>query len=151
MLSAAEIGDLVDGDLRLVLVKINEADPEQGWVPDYQFNMTPADNPAIVMGRIGLRVGNTNMIVLYAGHIGYSVDPRYRGHHYAARSVKLLLPLAARHGLTPCVITCNPDNLASRRTAESAGFHFVEIVDVPTDTDMYFRGDTQKCRYLRDL
>ncbi len=149
--TAAQIGDLIDGDLRLALVKVNAADPEQGWVPDYMFHMVPTHTPGRTMGTIRLRVGNTDTLVLYAGHIGYEVKPRFRGHHYAARSVQLLLPLARYHGLNPCVITCNPDNFASRRAAELAGFTLVEIVDVPTESEMYFRGDVQKCRYLRDL
>jgi tagatose 1,6-diphosphate aldolase len=43
----------------------------------------------------------------------------------------LLLPLAARYGLTELWITCNPDNFASRRTYGVAGVEFVEIVDLP--------------------
>ena len=35
--------------------------------------------------------------------------------------MRLLLPLARRHGLQTVWITCNPDNWASRRTCELAG------------------------------
>jgi tagatose 1,6-diphosphate aldolase len=63
----------------------------------------------------------------------------------------LLLPLARRHGLKDLWITCNPDNLASRRTCELAGAEFVEIVDLPANSGMYRRGDRQKCRYRLDL
>jgi predicted acetyltransferase len=87
------------------------------------------------------------LIVLYRGHIGYSVEPGYRGHHSAARSVRLLVPLAAAHGLNPVWITCDPDNLASRRTCELAGAELVEIIDIPTNEEMYQRGVRQKCRY----
>jgi tagatose 1,6-diphosphate aldolase len=44
-------------------------------------------------------------------------------------------------------ITCNPENVASRRTCEFAGAEFVEIVDLPTNIDMYLEGERQKCRY----
>ena len=103
------------------------------------------------VGRIDLRVGNTRHIVMYAGHIGYRVHPKYRGNHYAARSCRLLIPLARHHGLNPLWITANPDNYASRRSCELAGAVFVEIVDLPWDTDMYQMGDRQKCRYRLDL
>ncbi|MBI1256504.1 MAG: GNAT family N-acetyltransferase [Chloroflexi bacterium] len=103
------------------------------------------------MGRIDLRLGNSMPIVMYAGHIGYAVFPEYRGQHYAARSVKLLLPLARKHGLNPLWITCNPDNFASRRTCELAGGQMVEIVELPKNNEMYLRGEPRKCRYRLDL
>ncbi|MBN2002344.1 MAG: GNAT family N-acetyltransferase [Anaerolineae bacterium] len=102
-------------------------------------------------GAIHLRVGGARHIVMYAGHIAYHVTPEYRGHHYASRACRLLLPLARLHGLNPLWITCNPDNFASRRTCELAGAQFVEIVYLPEDTDMYQEGERQKCRYRLDV
>ena len=43
------------------------------------------------------------------------------------------------------IITCNPDNLPSRRTLERLGGDLLEIVDLPPDNDMYQRGERQKC------
>ena len=79
------------------------------------------------------------------------MHPPHRGHRYAARSVRLLLPLARAHGFTTLWITCNPDNWPSRRTCELAGGTLVEIVDLPPDNDMYLEGERQKCRYRFDL
>jgi len=103
------------------------------------------------IGRIELRIGNTHHIVMYGGHIGYTVVPEYRGHHYAARACRLLMPLARSHGLKTLWITCNPDNIASRRTCELLGARLVEIVDLPASTDMYKAGECQKCRYRLDI
>lgn len=143
-------GRLVDGDLALVLRETYPGDARRGYVPAYRFRMTLAGQKQEI-GRIELRVGNTEHIVLYAGHIGYRVLPMYRGRHYAARSCALLMPLARYHGLNPLWITCNPDNYASRRTCELAGATLVEIVDLPEDVDMYQMGERQKCRYRLDL
>jgi predicted acetyltransferase len=148
-------GPLVDGDLALVLSEAYPGDPRRDYVPAYRFKMMCESSRVAgqrqEVGRIELRVGNTPHIVMYAGHIGYRVLPMYRGHHYAARSCALLLPLARRHDLNPLWITCNPDNFPSRRTCELAGAAFVEIVDLPEDTDMYQMGERQKCRYRLDL
>lgn len=141
---------LVDGELELVLLRTSPADPEKGYVPAYYFHMVRRDTNEVV-GGIDLRIGNTPHLVMYGGHIGYRVEPEHRGHHYAARSVRLLFPLARHYGLNPLWITCNPDNLASRRTCELAGASLVEVVDLPEDTDMYRRGERQKCRYRIDL
>lgn len=143
-------GTLIDDDLELVLDDRYHGDPVREYVPAYRFKMMRTGRNREV-GRIELRVGDSDHIVTYAGHIGYRVFPRYRGHHYAARSCRLLMPLARSHGLTVLWITANPDNYASRRTCELAGCTFVEIVDLPADTDMYQMGERQKCRYRLDL
>jgi tagatose 1,6-diphosphate aldolase len=63
----------------------------------------------------------------------------------------MLLPLARAHGLTTLWITCNPDNIASRRTCERIGARLVEVVDVPEGTPLYRRGERQKCRYCLEM
>ena len=143
-------GKLIDEDLELVLAENYPGNPVTGFVPAYKFKMRLAGQDKEI-GRIDLRVGNTNHIVMYGGHIGYGVIPEYRGRRYAARAFRLLLPLARRHGLKTLWITCNPDNLASRGTCDLAGARLVEIVDLPEDTDMYQEGERQKCRYRLDL
>ena len=103
------------------------------------------------MARIGLRIGNTECILLYIGHIGYRVYPRYRGHRYAARATRLLLPLARKHDLKTLWITADPDNLASRKTCELVGAEMVDIVEAPLSSEPYRRGYRQKCRYRLEL
>jgi tagatose 1,6-diphosphate aldolase len=143
-------GRLIDDDLELVLVEKYPGDPAIDYAPAYKFKMALVDQDEEI-GRIQLRVANIDHIVIYAGHIGYSVRPEHRGHRYAARACRLLVPLARRHGLKALWITCNPDNIASRRTCELAGARLVEIVDLPEDTDMYRKGMRQKCRYRIDV
>lgn len=143
-------GQLVDGDLELVVVAKTPGDDSREWAPAYAFEMR-LTGTATRVGDINLRIGNMDKIVLYGGHIGYNVDPAHRGHHYAARSCRLLFPLARRHGINPLWITCSPENTASRRTCERAGGTLVEIVDLPEDNDMYQEGERRKCRYRFDL
>ncbi len=143
-------GRLVDGELVLILAEEYPGDPAINYVPAYKFRMTLADQNTEI-GHIELRIGNTNHIVMYGGHLAYGVALEHRGHHYAARACRLLLPLARSHRLRTIWITCNPDNVASRRTCELAGATLIEIVDLPEDTDMYQRGERQKCRYRLDL
>jgi predicted acetyltransferase len=139
-------GELTDGVVRLRLVDTKEADPVRGWVPYYIFHVH-SEQSGDRAGEIHLRIGNTEHMRLYGGHVAYGVRPPYRGSRFAARALRLIVPLAARHGLSELWITCNPENLASRRTCEVAGADFVEIVDLPPETDMYQEGERQKCRY----
>lgn len=141
-----EPGKLQDRELLLALDRYLKVDPEKEGAPTYYFNMV-REGSSIVVGSISLRIGNPDRLVLYRGHIGYSVKPEYRGHHFAARSVRLLIPLAAVHKLNPVWITCDPDNFASRRTCELVGAEFVEIIDIPPEEELYHGGIRQKCRY----
>jgi len=143
-------GPLADDELILQLVERSPGDPVHDVAPSYRFKMTRPDR-AVEMGRIDLRVGNSHNLIMYAGHIGYRVHTEYRGNHFAARSVRLLVPLARAHKLGTLWITCNPDNWASRRSCELAGLELVEIVDIPPHIDMYYQGEHQKCRYRLEL
>lgn len=143
-------GVLVDDDLRLVLSLRCEADPVRGWCPSYDFGMRHTITGQF-LGGITLRVGQSDHLRLYAGHIGYGVSPEHRGHRYAARSCRLLLPLARLHGFSHLWITCNPDNYASRRTCELVGAVYVDTVDVPPSDSVYGPGEEVKCRYRLDL
>ena len=142
-------GKLIDNDLELVLTKKIPEDTEKGYFPAYKFEMRNSKTEER-MGDITLRVGN-NENTKYGGHVGYGVDEKFRGHHYAARSVKLLLSLAKKHSINPLWITCNPDNTASIKSLEIAGGEMVEIVDLPKHNEQYQRGERKKCRYKFDL
>ena len=116
-------------------------------VPAYFFRMMSIDR-AEELGTINLRIGSTPHIERYAGHIGYGVHSAHRGHHYAARSLVLLLPFARSLGIDPLWITCDPENAASRRSLEIAGAGFFEIVEVPLECGIRkYGGKVRKCRY----
>jgi len=143
-------GDLIDEDLQLVLVERIPEDAVKGYALAYKFDMRRNGSTETV-GDIYLRVGDTFRLRMYEGHLAYGVLPEFRGHHYAARACRLLLPLARSHGMTELWVTCNPDNWASRRTCELAGAVLVDTVDLPEDIDMYQEEERQKCRYRLGL
>ena len=136
-----------------------QGDPAKGWMPSYHFWMkvhhVPAAEgktaPLCIAGGIGLRIGTNDEIRKYAGHVGYHVYPPARGHHYAERACRLLLPLARAHGIRDLWITVNPDNAASRRTCERLGASLVDTIMIPTDHPFYARGERAKCRYVLAL
>jgi predicted acetyltransferase len=93
------------------------------------------------VGRVNLRIADSEGIVKYIGHIGYGIEEKYHGHHYAAKACELIKPVALDHGLRTLWITCNPENNPSRRTCGVLGCELVEIIDLPEYLDMYKRGE----------
>ena len=118
--------------------------------PAYFFAMVDPPTRAR-MGAINLRVSHAFVVEQYAGHIGYAVLEPFRGRRLAAQAVAMLRPLALRNGINPLWITCDPDNAASRRTAEIAGARLVETVDVPPESPYWQGGARRKCRYRLEL
>jgi predicted acetyltransferase len=141
-------GVLSDGVLDLVVEREEPADPARQHVPCYHFGIR-LHGTATTVGRIALRVGSvaSTPSLLTSGQVGYAIDEAHRGHGYAARACRLLRPVAVAHGLTPLVITCAPDNLASRATCERLGARLIGIFDVPPDHPMYRDGRRTVCRY----
>lgn len=122
--------------------------PLLGRVPAYTFWMRLRNRlPVEIAGAVSLRIGQTEDLRRYLGHIGYGVYPPARGAHLAERATRLLFPLARAHGLAELWITANPDNLPSRRTCERLGGRLIDIVDLPITHPLFLRGDRRKCRY----
>ena len=136
-------------EFRLVLIEKMREDRARGWVPSYRFEMWPLDGHE-VLGTIDIRIGH-NENTYYAGHIGYRVHEPFRGNHFAEKACRLLIRIARAHKMKQVVITCNPDNLPSRRTIERLGAHFEGIVDIPATNELYHYGDRQKCRFIWDV
>ena len=140
--------DLTDGEILLRLVRTSNGQPERKYLPSYCFNICLADGT--YAGYCDFRVGY-NENVYYSGNIGYTVTEEHRGHHYAAKAVKLLLKLANRHGLECILVTCDPDNTASVKTCLAAGGKLLETATIPETHDMYRNGRRYVNVYRFDL
>lgn len=133
---------LRNDEIVLKLERTAEGNPEKGWVPAYHFAICNLAGEK--MGVCDLRIGHNDMLY-YGGNIGYSMDKPYRGHHYAAKACVLLFELARKHDLGYVIITCNPENIASKKTCEYAGGILLETAELPADNDMREKGETHKC------
>ena len=93
---------------------------DMDWVRTTQFLYIRASDNKMV-GTIQVRHTLNQMLAAYGGHIGYSVRPSERRKGYAARMLREVLPFCRQLGLSRVLITCTPDNEASRRVILSAG------------------------------
>ncbi len=129
--------DLCDGEILLKLVRSSDGQPERKYLPSYCFNICLADGT--YAGYCDFRVGH-NENTYYGGNIGYTVIEEHRGHHYAAKALRLLLTLAKKHGLEYILVTCEPENTASAKTCLAAGGRLLETAAIPETNDMYQKG-----------
>ena len=133
---------LKNDEISLIRERTADANEKRGWVPAYYIAVY--DREGNKVGECDLRIGH-NDNTYYGGNIGYTVFPPYRGKHYAAKACKLLFELARMHGMEYLYISCDPDNVASRKTCEYAGGEFVETAIVPEENEMRKNGEIAKC------
>ena len=74
-----------------------------------------------IVGVINLRHELNDILPSWGGHIGYAVRTSVRRQGIATRALALMLGEAARLGINPVLVTCDEDNVGSRRTIEGAG------------------------------
>lgn len=138
--------EFTDGVIDLVPIRLFPPEEEMGFGEVYDYIIAPHGQRREA-GRISLRLGESPC-VYYFGHIGYHVDPPWRGHHYAARACALLEPLIAASGKSSIVITTDPDNIPSRLTCERIGCILESIVPVPPLMQSRWELSPVKCRYV---
>ncbi len=139
---------LRDDEIKLVLEMTESADKKRQWVPAYIFAI--CNHEGEKMGVCSLRIGH-NMRTYYGGNIGYEVYEPFRGHHYAAKACRLLFELAKKHDLGYVLITCRPDNAASRKTCEHLGCRFLEDAEVTPECGLPLDGRTHQRIFRLDL
>jgi predicted acetyltransferase len=129
-----------------IYIKLNEIVPAnfmKGFVPAYKYPIF-LNNTEEQIGIIDLRIG-FNEGIYYGGNIGYTIFEQYRGSNFALKACLLIKQVATSFDMDKVYITCNPDNIGSRKTCEKLGLHLVEIADLPPHNDMYIDGERQKC------
>lgn len=141
--------DLKNQKIYLHLYKTVNENKEKGYVPAYYFKIIKCDND-MEIGQCDLRIGyNDN--TKYGGNIGYEIYEPFRGNHYAGEACKLLFLLAKKHKMKEIIITCSPENIASRKTCEYCGAELVGVIDVPQGHELYKGGQKKTCQYIVKL
>ena len=102
------------------------------------------------VGKISLRLGH-NYHSHWNWNVGYEVNEPYRGNHYAAIALKLVLPIAKAHGMDHLFVSCGENNAASYRTIERCGESLLEISYPPEDWVYYRPGLPLKRIYRIEL
>lgn len=86
-------------------------------------------NGRTYLGTVVIRHRLTPALERAGGHIGYHVVPVHRRHGHATRMLAEALPHCRRLGIREVLVTCDPDNVASRRVIEANGGVLQDIQD----------------------
>lgn len=125
----------INGDsLKLKLIDTYNGNSQK--LPFYWWNIVLNSNNTKV-GKISFRIGN-NYHSYYNGNIGYEVDEKYRGNHYALKACQLVLKVAKYYNMDKIYLTCDFNNIASSKTIEKLGAKYLEEVKPPKDYVFYY-------------
>lgn len=95
-----------------------DAPRRPGWVPCTTLWWVDG---ADYLGRIAIRHRLTPSLREVGGHVGYDIRRSARRQGHATAMLGAALPVAARLGIDPALITCDDTNVASRKVIEANG------------------------------
>lgn len=81
------------------------------------------------LGAITLRHALNDKLLEGGGHIGYGVRPSARGRGVASWALGQVLDRARARGMDRVLVTCDDDNVASRKTIERNGGELEDVRD----------------------
>jgi predicted acetyltransferase len=110
----------------------------EGFVPSSTYWLI--DNKRFV-GHINIRHQLNEKLRLIGGNIGYAVRPSLQGKGYGTILLQLALKKAGDLGLNTILITCDKDNIGSRRVIEKNGGVFQQEIMIDGKPVLHFTID----------
>ncbi len=135
-----------DGEIDLFAIRVPPSSRELGFGRERTWKITEHGKREEI-GQVVYRPGEGKGIYYY-GHIGYHIHPAWRGNHYAAKACRLIAEEIRRSGKSSVIITCDPDNLASRKTCLALGCLWESEVPVDGGLRERYEISARKERYI---
>lgn len=86
-----------------------------------------SDNKPI--GIVKIRKTLSNALLIKGGHIGYYIHRKYREQGHGNRILSLALKILRKHKLEKALITCNLNNIGSRKVIKRNGGILENTID----------------------
>jgi predicted acetyltransferase len=142
------LSNLHSGPIKLVFEKKVDVEPGGELVPFYHFKITDLDGTKV--GHINFKVGDTDHIRQYVGHIGYEILPEYRGNSYSYFACNAIRPFVQVF-YKKIILTCDIENTPSIKTIEKLKGNFLNEIIVPKHDPSYKGNLLKKRRYEWEL
>lgn len=125
------------GFVQQQLEQIDRSKLPPGYVPASIYWLIDDDE---YIGRLSFRHELNNWLRLFGGHIGYEIRPSKRQHGYGKEILRLGLEKVKEHGLAKALVTCDEDNIGSKKIIEHNGGKLENVVAIEGEP-------TRKLRY----
>lgn len=120
----------LESDFDAFIEKIPNIRIEMNKVPESEFWLI--DNEEYI-GRLSIRHELNEELLRVGGHIGYAIRPSERKRGYGKKALELGLQEAKKLGLKKVLVTCDSNNIGSRKIIESQGGVLENEVEGKTD------------------
>ena len=84
-----------------------------------------------IVGRISIRHELNEILFTLGGHIGYMVVPKCRRQGYGTRLLAEAIPVAHKLKIDRILVTCDEDNIGSRKIIEANGGVYENTFSTP--------------------
>lgn len=91
-----------------------------GKVPALTYFYVSEDTDQIV-GMVNIRLSLNDFLREEGGHIGYSIRPTMRKHHYATQMLQDALKIYHTLGIRNVIVSCDTTNIASAKVIQNNG------------------------------
>lgn len=122
-------GDLARKNFKQYLKLIRDMEKgiglKRGWVPASELWLVRENK---FIGAVSFRHKLNKNLRLYGGHIGYSIRPDERKKGYGTEMLARTLKKAKKTGLKKVMITCDENNVGSRKIIEANGGVLEDII-----------------------
>jgi predicted acetyltransferase len=139
--TAEQLGARWEEVIRKLAADKDPANAPPGEVASEDFFLMEGD---VWIGKLTFRPTINAKYLHSGGHIGYEIRPSKRRQGYGTALLRLALDKARGRGLNRVLLTCNEDNLGSRKVIEANGGQLENAVAVADQT-------AKKLRFWIDL
>jgi len=108
-----------------------------GYVPETTYWLVDGDE---YIGRIGIRHTLNESLLREGGHVGYNIRPSRRQQGFGTKILSLGLPKIKELGIEKALVTCDENNVGSKKIIVANGGIFENSVEMS-------QGRPRKLRY----
>jgi len=113
-----KLDDNLQAYIKLLKNQEKGKDLPDGYVPASVYWLVDGNK---FIGRVSIRHKLTELLRKQGGHIGYVIRPSERRKGYGIKILALALKKAKHLGFKKVLITCNEDNIGSKKIIEKNG------------------------------
>lgn len=114
--------EAIEKDFEIILTKLNKSKPPaklpEGRVPSETLWLVDDEH---YIGRVNIRHELNEKLRQFDGHIGYEIRPSEQRKGHGKRILAMALKRARKLGIVQVLMSCDVDNIASRKIIEANG------------------------------